>query len=202
VVLRYQRDLVPTETARQMLAVVDATYARVSSELGCTTDERIATIVQSREAYMKATNAAEWSGALYDGRIHMPAANGQLMTPDAVRTLAHETTHACLSLLGQWPAWLQEGMAQKLSGDKLPPQLRIRLNALAKDGKLPRLENLKDDWSRLDSDHAQLAYALALAAVEVFYENNGSDAIRNLMRNPERISEVSSELDKSLGLIN
>ena len=30
------------------------------------------------------------------------------------RTLAHETVHACLAALGNWPAWVHEGLAQRL----------------------------------------------------------------------------------------
>lgn len=200
VVLRYDPGTVPIETARKMLSVVDATYASVSSQLGCTTDERIVTIIQSRDAYMKATNGAEWSGGQYDGRIRIPVQAGQTMNAEAERTLAHETTHACLSLLGQWPAWVQEGFAQKLSGDRLQPAIQARLKEMAKQGQLPRLEDLKQDWSRLDNDHAQLAYALALAAADALFENYHSDGIRNLMRSPDRLPAISSELDKLLGL--
>jgi len=38
--------------------------------------------------------------------------------------IAHETTHACLTMLGEWPVWLQEGLAQKLSGEALAPAVR------------------------------------------------------------------------------
>ena len=200
VVLRYESGLLPAETARQMVKVVDATYSRVSSQLGCTSGERIAAIVQSRSAYMKTTNAAEWSGGLYDGRIHVPAITGQTMTADAEKVLAHETTHACLSLMGRWPSWLQEGMAQKLSGDTLPPQGRAALAELAKNGKLPKLELLEGDWSHLDSEHASMAYGLALAAVEKLYEDLDSSGIRNLLRNPEQLPAISARLDKQLGL--
>ena len=200
VVLRYDPGIVPVETARQMLTIVDATYARVSAQLGCTTDQRIVTIVQSRDAYMKATNAAEWSGGQYDGRIRIPVQAGQTMTADSERTLAHETTHACLSILGQWPAWVQEGFAQKLSGDHLPPAMQARLKEMAQQKQLPRLQDLKQDWSRLDNDHAHLAYALALSAADALFDHYGSDGIRNLMRNPDHLPSISAELDKALGL--
>jgi hypothetical protein len=200
VTLRYDRAAVPVETARLMVAQVDNTFAQVSAQLGCTADEKIMTIVQSREAYRKATDTAEWSGGQYDGRIRVPVMNGQSMDASMQRVLAHETTHACLTMLGEWPAWLQEGLAQKLSGEALAPAVRTKLTAMAAEGKLPRLENLRQDWSRLDSEHATLAYALALAAAEMLYENYGNDGVRNLMRNPERLPAISANLDKRLGL--
>src|SRR5262249_20714913 len=72
VVLRFEDGGIPKDTARQMLAAVDAAYLRISQQLGCKAEEKIVTIVQSRDSYMKATNAAEWSGGLYDGRIRIP----------------------------------------------------------------------------------------------------------------------------------
>jgi hypothetical protein len=200
VVLRYDGATVPKDTARSMVGVVDSTFARVSSQLGCNAEEKIVTIIQSRDAYKKATDAAEWSGGQYDGRIRVPVMTGQQMTAGAEQVLAHETTHACLAMLGEWPSWLHEGMAQKLSGEVLAPATRAKITSLARDGKLPKLEQLRQGWSQLDTEHATLAYALALAAVDALYENFGNDGVRNLMRNPERLPAVSAELDKRLGL--
>jgi len=200
VVLRYDAATVPVDTARAMVNVVDSTFARVSQQLGCFAEEKIVTIVQSRDAYRKATDAAEWSGGQYDGRIRVPVMTGQQMDPRQEQVLAHETTHACLAMLGEWPSWLQEGMAQKLSGETLGPKTREQLAELAKAGQLPKLESLRQGWSGLDAQHARLAYALALEAVEALYDNFGNDGVRNLMRNPERLTAISAELDKRLGL--
>jgi len=200
VVLRYDSGTVPTDTARAMVQVVDSTFARVSQQLGCYAEEKIVTIIQSRDAYKKATDAAEWSGGQYDGRIRVPVMNGQQMDARQEQVLAHETTHACLAMLGEWPSWLHEGMAQRLSGQTLPPASRAELEQLAKAGQLPKLESLRQGWSGLDAQHARLAYSLALEAVDALYENFGNDGVRNLMRNPERLAVISAELDKRLGL--
>ncbi|MEQ1948985.1 MAG: hypothetical protein ABL995_17470 [Bryobacteraceae bacterium] len=199
VMLRYDNVTIPTETARRMAGAVDETYARVSYELGCRTDERIETIVQSWDAYRKTTAAAEWSGGMFDGRIHMPADSNQQMTPDLQKKLAHETTHACLAMIGKWPNWLHEGLAQKLSGETLPPAARTRLLAVARESKLTDISKLNSGWAQLDSRNASLAYALALAAVESMYEEFGPDGIRNLMRNPERLPFTVTEVNKRLG---
>ena len=102
--------------------------------------------------------------------------------------------------MGRWPAWVQEGLAQKLSGDTLNPLVRARLEKMAKDGRLPRLENLHQDWSRMDAEHATAAYALSLAAIETFYKTYSSYGIRNLVNNPEKLASITAELDKQLGL--
>jgi hypothetical protein len=200
VVLRYDAGTVPVDTARGMVTAVDSAFARVSAQLGCFAEEKIVTIIQSRDAYKKATDAAEWSGGQYDGRIRVPVMSGQQMDARQEQVLAHETTHACLAMLGEWPSWLHEGMAQKLSGETLRPQMRAQLAEMAKAGQLPKLEALRSGWSGLDAQHARLAYSLALEAVDALYENFGNDGVRNLMRNPERLPAISAELDKRLGL--
>jgi hypothetical protein len=200
VLLRYQSSVVKVETARDMAGALDHEFARVSDELGCHADERVVAIVQSRDAYRKATEAAEWSGGQYDGRIRVPVFDGQGLDKEMRRTLAHEITHACLTMMGRWPAWLQEGLAQKLSGDTLRPEIRQRLTVMAQEKKLPKLSNLGQDWSRMDTEHATLAYALSLAAIEVFYQDYANYGIGNLLRNPERLAAITTDLERRLGL--
>jgi hypothetical protein len=200
VLLRYDASFVPVETARTMVSALDGELLRISDTLGCTAEERLVAIVQSREAYHKTTDAAEWNGGQFDGRIRVPVAGGQGMDAPLLRIFAHETTHACLSMMGHWPAWFQEGLAQKLSGDTLTPAMRAQLEKMAKDGRLPRLENLHQDWSRLDTAHAVAAYALSLAAIEVFYQNYAAYGIRNLVNNPNKLATITADLDKRLGL--
>ncbi len=200
VLLRYDAAFVPVETARQMVSALDSELLRISDTLGCSAEERLVAIVQSRDAYHKTTDAAEWNGGQFDGRIRVPVAGGQGMDDNLLRIFAHETTHACLSMMGHWPAWFQEGLAQKMSGDTLAPAMRAKLDKMAKEGKLPKLENLRQDWSRLDTAHALAAYALSLAAVEMFYENYAAYGIRNLVNNPSKLEQITADLDKRLGL--
>ena len=200
VLLRYESSTIPADTARQMTAVLDQQFARISSELGCSAEERVIAIVQSKDAYRKSTDTAEWNGGQFDGKIRVPIFDPQVVDSTLLRSLAHETTHACLTMLGHWPAWLQEGVAQKLSGDSLNAVQQKKLAELARQGKLPRLSNLKQDWSRMDAQHAAEAYALSLAAVELLWNDSGAAGVRNLLRNPERLPQATAELDRRLGL--
>ncbi len=200
IALRYEAGAIGADTAREMVAVLDHEFARISAELGCVAEERIVAIAQSPEAYRKTTDAAEWSGGQFDGRIRVPVAPGTTVDATARRTLAHEIAHACLTLTGKWPAWLQEGLAQRLSGDQVSTELRAKLAEWSKEGKLPKLANLGQDWSRLDTEHASAAYGLSLEAIETFYASYGAEGVRNLLRNPDRLAAVTDELDKRLGL--
>jgi hypothetical protein len=200
VLLRYEGTAISIDTAREMAAVVDQEFARISAQLGCATQERIVTIAQSRDAYKKTTAAAEWSAGQYDGRIRVPVFDKGSLDADTKRTLSHETTHACLSMLGRWPAWLQEGVAQYMSGQVLSPVEREQIAALSKAGKLPSLTRLGGDWSAMDTTTARVAYALALRAVEIFNQDFGGYGLRNLLRNPDKLGSYTTELDKRLGL--
>lgn len=202
IALRYEGQTLPSDTARAIVSVLDQEYSRISSQLGCSADERIVAIVQSPEAYRRSTGAAEWSGGQYDGRIHVAWMEGNQVGPQARRTLAHELVHACLTSLAAgaapWPAWLQEGLAQKLSGEKLTPNERDQMAEIAESKMLPRLENLRQNWSRLSTENAHLAYNLALAAADLLYEHYSGYGIRNIVNNPQSLPQITADLNKKL----
>lgn len=198
VVLRYDAAAVQPDDARQMLAALDSEYFRISQQLGCSAEEKIIAIVQTKDAYRKSTDAAEWSGGQFDGRIRVPVVSGQSFDANMRRVFAHETVHACLALLGRWPSWLHEGLAQKLSGDSLRPEVERRIQEMIRDHRVPRLENLGQDWSRLDAAHAAAAYGLSLEAVETMYQDTSLPGA--LLRHPDRLAAITAELDKKLGL--
>jgi hypothetical protein len=204
VALRYEGEALPADTARAILATLDGDYTRIAAQLGCTSDERIVAIVQSRQAYLQSTGAAEWSGGQYDGRIHIAWTDGSQVGPQMQRALAHELVHACLTSIPSgstpWPAWLQEGLAQKLSGDTLPATLREQLRQLAQTHAVPRLENLGQNWSRMSTQNAVAAYSLALAAADALYDNYASYGIRNILTNPDTLPRITANLDAKLGL--
>ena len=204
VALRYEGQTLPADTARAVVATLDQEFSRVSSLLGCWAGERIVAIVQSREAYLRTTGAAEWSGGQYDGRIHISWMEGTEVSSEMRRRLAHELVHACITNLSAGgppaPAWLQEGLAQKLSGDTLSTAARDRLRELAEAHKIPRLEDLRQNWSRMSSENARIAYNLALAAADSLYDNFYGYGIRNVVTNPQILQQVTAEIDKKLGL--
>ncbi len=204
IALRYEGQTLPPDTARAIVSTLDQEFARISNLLGCSADERIVAIVQSREAYLRSTGAAEWSGGQYDGRIHISWMDGNEVSPEIRRRLAHELVHACLTNLRAGstaaPAWLQEGLAQKLSGDTLSTAARDRLRQLAEAHQIPRLEDLRQNWSLMSTENARVAYNLALAAADALYDNYSSYGIRNVVSNPQVLQQVTAELDKMLGL--
>jgi tetratricopeptide (TPR) repeat protein len=196
--LRYDGAVADSGTASTMVSILEEEFSRIASELGCRADERIVTIVQSRENYFKGTRAAEWSAASYDGKIRVPLIDRNRLSPDIRSTFAHEIVHACLANLGPWPTWLHEGLAQRLSGTQASPEARSRLGELARSGKLPRLEQLAGSWNQLGHQEASLAYAIAYEAVDLFYRHHSAYGIRNLLRNPDQLARIAADLDRRL----
>jgi hypothetical protein len=194
--LRYEGGALDPETARGMLGALEQEYSRVSAELQCRVDERISTIVQSPEAYRASSDAAEWSGGLFDGhRIRVPLAQGGTVSATMRQTFAHEIVHACLASLGSYPAWLHEGLAQRLSAGPASPATEERVRSLLRTGRMPRLANMSQNWARLSSEHARNAYAQALVAVDKVYELYASTGIGNVLRFPDRIPQVAAAVD-------
>ena len=200
VTLRYEGTSMPADTARQMTAVLDEEFSRIAAQLGCRADERVVAIVQTPAAYRASSLAAEWSGGFYDGRIHVPLLEGAQLGPATRRTFAHELVHACLANLGKYPAWLHEGLAQRLSGEGLAVSTRALVQEAIALKSVPRLEQLGQNWSGLSADHARMAYALAWMAAEKIEQEKGAVGIRTILANPAVLESVTRELNKSLGL--
>lgn len=196
--LRYEGGNLDSDVARSMVALLEQEFSRISAQLGCRTDERITTVVQSWPAYRSTTGAAEWSGGQFDGKIRIPVAQSKIIDERTRQAFAHELVHACLANLGTWPAWLHEGLAQKLSGETLSPSMRSNMRSLMRANKIPRLENMSQSWSRLSAQHAAAAYATAFAAADVLFEIYANFGIANVLRNPSMLPQLTAEIDKRL----
>jgi hypothetical protein len=197
--LRYEGGALDADTAREMLGVLEEEYARVAAELQCRVDERISTIVQSPEAYRASSDAAEWSGGLFDGtRIRIPLARAGGFTVKVRQAFTHEIVHACLASLGTLPAWLHEGMAQRLSAGPASTAVEQKVRSLLRSGRIPRLVNMNQNWARLSPEHAQNAYAHALVAVDKVFELYAASGIPNLLRYPDRFPQVALAIDAQL----
>lgn len=196
--LRYNRNVTDAATARRAVTLLDREYLRISQELGCRVEERLVAIMQSKEEYLRTTDASEWSSGQYDGRIRVAVMDGQQLGEQTRRTFSHEVVHACMAQLGRFPQWLDEGLAQKLSGERLDGARLAQMRTLAASGQLPSLRNLSQTWSRMSTLHAAVAYSTALAAVELFYQHYSGLGVRNLLRNRHLIPQIEADLDRRL----
>jgi hypothetical protein len=63
----------------------------------------------------------------------------------------------------------------------------------------PKLEDLHPDWSHMSPQQARLAYNVSLAAADALAELYPGEGLRNVLRSPERLGQVTREIDKKLG---
>jgi hypothetical protein len=142
---------------------------------------------------MDITRAPAWAGALYDGRIRVPVQGLTAVNEDLSRDLKHELTHSfiaqkthavCMALSASCaikaPTWLQEGMAQMMEGRRSGEYAGVLVQIYEQGHVLP-LGELEGNWSRMDRDTAQFAYAWALANVEYIVETNGMGDIERIL---------------------
>ena len=205
VALRYEGEALPADTARAILATLDDDYSRIAAQLGCTSDERIVAIVQSREAYLRSTGAAEWSGGQYDGRIHIAWTDGSQVGP-AHAARAGARTGARLPDQHSVGLHALAGLAAGRAGAKafgrhvVRPRSANNCASWPQTHAIPKLENLRQNWSRMSTQNALAAYSLALAAADALYDNYASYGIRNILNNPATLPRITADLDAKLGL--
>ncbi|MEP7366862.1 MAG: hypothetical protein ABI972_26695 [Acidobacteriota bacterium] len=193
---RYDTREITPDQARSIVPMLDSEFSRLSEILGCRSDERIVVVVQSIDAFRKTTGSAEWAGGQYDGRIRVALLDGGRMGEDTRRAFAHEIVHACIANLGSFPAWLHEGLAQKLSGEVPAPADLAMVKQMARQNTLPSLGRLSGTWSRLSPQHARVAYAAAYIAADALVTAYGADGARNLLHNEASLPQVAADLDR------
>jgi hypothetical protein len=79
--------------------------------------------------------------------------------------------------------------------------MRESLKELAASKQLPKLQDLRQNWSSMSSQNARVAYALALAAAEEMLDGpSGSVGLRNMLNNPAILEQVTNSINARLGL--
>ncbi len=195
--LRFNDSEIGQGTAQEILAALNEEYERLDAALGCGLSEQTVVVVQTMEVYRAATSTAEWSGGQFDGRIRI-GYEGRALTPRTRQAMAHELVHACLARNGRFPAWFHEGMAQKWSGEGVSAAELSTVRQMLRSKRMPGLNQMPPSWGRLSAWHANLAYAMSLAAVDAMYRSYGDQFVRNLLRNPEHLAAVADRVTQAL----
>lgn len=141
----------------------------------CPAGESPTVIVQTLESCRAARGLSAWNGGLFDGRVHVPLADGGL-NAELRRTLAHELVHACLARRGIRERWLHEGLAMRLAGERPPAGL---LREAEKHGR--------PEWDASSPERVRLFSAWAWLAVERLFQTRREAGVRELLRNPRAL---------------
>ena len=140
-----------------------------------------------------------WVGALNDGKIRFPI-KGLTVVDDTVRgILKHELTHSFIRLktAGNCPLWLNEGLAQYLSGDSSRSFLPLAKQAIVQK-RFPPLSQLEGPFIGMAADRAAWAYQESLLATEFLMKSYGLSDVQKLLENTGRAGSFLQGLRTAL----
>lgn len=188
--------------------LLEEAYVKIGSDLGFYPADRIEALLYTKESFRDVTKSPAWAGAIYDGRIKIPAGGIYDKTEELEKVIFHEYTHAVVHRIanGRAPVWLNEGIAQYEEG-RTGSSYGAALKDAAASGKV-KLRSLEGSFMRLNSNAAHLAYLLSLSATEYTIREFGFFSVRRVLENlgkgmtlDEAISEALylsyDELEKS-----
>jgi tetratricopeptide (TPR) repeat protein len=177
--------------AAQATDVLNAAFWQIGAKLGAYPADAVVVMLYTDKQFRDITQAPDWAGGVYDGRIRVPAAGAAKAPQEFERVLIHELVHAIIAKAAPRgvPTWLHEGLAQYFAGEDTQAARR-RLRAVGRDRLLP-LAKLESGFSGLGAAQAQIAYDESLVAVDVIMERpafNWASLLRELPRydRPER----------------
>jgi tetratricopeptide (TPR) repeat protein len=118
--LRYD-GTVGDELARDVIDHLERSHARLTELLRHAPRQPVTVLLYPDRQFREATQAAEWVGGLYDGKIRLPLGGLRQLDPLARGVLDHELAHAVIhaKTRGNCPRWLHEGLAQIAEGRQL-----------------------------------------------------------------------------------
>ena len=182
-----------------VLRELDTAFADFETRLGFAPTRPVEVVLQTAAAFRDTTRAPEWVAAWNDGAIRVPVAGLAAPTPGLVRVLRHELVHSFLTWRtgGACPTWLQEGLAQWLSGSDAAREDAMLASLRA---PLPRIESLERPFTGLSEEQATVAYATSLSVVAQVARTCGEPAIRSLIDRLADGRPAAEALPLALGL--
>lgn len=155
----------------------------IGNELGLYPQRQIKVILLTNRQFFDITGSPGWAGGVYEGQIKVPVDKYET---DLLRiVLTHEYIHAVIfdRLSFRCPWWLNEGLAQYMSGDNNGNAKKLEIAAqFMKEGEPPALEELPGDMLKGgDKKMVGVAYALGLSAVNYFIRVYGVSSMRHVL---------------------
>jgi hypothetical protein len=154
----------------------------MESVLNYSPREIIAVILYPNELFQDVTQAPHWAGALNDGKIRVPIKGVNRVDRQFERILKHELIHSFVRLKtgSNCPVWLNEGLAQLLSGDSAKAYTSA-LRQLAEIGQLPLLAQLEGAFVSMPPQAMLIAYHESLLAVEFLNQTYGMETLLRIL---------------------
>ncbi len=181
-VLHYEGHQTTDALRAQIVATLEADYEDLVRDLGTPPRDNILVNLYTETAFFDVTQAPNWAGAIYDGKLRIPISGLTTVTSELARVLKHELSHAFIAKLsgGRCPPWLHEGVAQFLEPKSLGGNGH-QLALLFKTQQNIPLNMLESSFTRLSGARASLAYAESLAAVSYINDSYGLSDVQRIL---------------------
>lgn len=164
--------------AGEIIDTLQEAYLELGREFAAYPDMEIPVLLYPRQQFAEVTGSPSWAGALYDGKIRLPAGGLQQLTPQLKALLYHEYSHVLVRFLARdrAPVWLNEGLAQLVEERYHPLAARVIPGVVLPEGTLER------PFTALSAELASTAYARSYRRVEKLHATCGAQAISDLLR--------------------
>ncbi|MBI5827353.1 MAG: hypothetical protein HZB22_06470 [Deltaproteobacteria bacterium] len=161
--------------------LLEEAYMKVGADLGFYPTDRIEALLYTADTFRDVTRSPSWAGAIYDGRIKLPAGGIHEKTAELEKVIFHEYTHAVVHRLsgGRAPVWLNEGMAQYEEGRSSSEYSEL-LRKIA-EGNRVDLRVFERSFMGLNAAGASLAYLISLSATEYIIREYGLTSLRRIL---------------------
>ncbi len=189
-----------TTAAHLISLVLEEAYRKVGADLLFWPTGSIGAVLYPKKDFFDITRSPSWVGAIYDGKIKMPAGGVVERTGELERVIFHEYTHALVYRLsrGRAPAWLNEGLAQYEEGVRRPG-FGERAKALVAEGGMP-LKSIQGSFMNMAPERASKAYTLSLSVTAFIIDEFGFSSLKRILTGLGRGLDVDAALRSSIFL--
>jgi hypothetical protein len=189
-VLRYEGSAANQALGQGILASLEQSFSELERQLDFSPRALVAVVLYPDEVFHDVTRTPGWVGALNDGKIRFPIKGLSLVDEKVRKILKHELTHSFIrqKTNGNCPLWLNEGLAQHLSGDTSQQFVSLAKQAIA-ENRFTSLDKLEGSFLGLGVAQAAWAYQESLLAAEFLVKSYGLGDVQILL---DRIGQTGS----------
>lgn len=174
---------------REISGILEDAYRSIGREFNFFPDDSVTVILYTGKDFYDTTQAPDWSGGIYDGKIRIPVRGAEGRTVVLKKVLFHEYTHVVVqSLARQCPRWIDEGLAEYFSAG-----YHRRTNQI-----IP-LRSLEGSFFRFSGGDITLAYEESYSAVLSLIENFGLYRVKEMLLVLSKDADLNRAFKESFG---
>ncbi|MBN2655223.1 MAG: hypothetical protein JXR79_08970 [Nitrospirae bacterium] len=178
------------QISRVVLGHLDDAYRKISNDTGYFPEGVVEVILYTGQDFFDITQAPQWAGGLFDGRIKIPVRGAEYNDALLRTVLTHEYVHAVVwSITRNCPLWINEGLAEYFSR-KYPKKV----------GQIIPLKNLEKSFAWLQGQHVLLAYVQSYSAVSDMADKYGMVRIMDMLRSFEKSGDIEQAFKDSFAI--